>query len=376
MNITVVLAVKNNLEYTKQFYTNFRKLYPEISLVISSGGSIDNTEKWLEKIRETDIWFSYKHTSNDISFSENYNIAISMVNTDKLVLVHNDMILGKNFLENLNNILSPGTLLSYTTIEPPIFPDHDRPGKLIKEFGRDFDSFDVESFNEYIGKDQSENLITEGISFFMSGYKSDFEEIGGFDGGTFNPYFCEDDDIIWRFKLNNKKLITTNKSLCYHFVSKTSRFSSEFESKTKSIELNSNRNFIRKWGNKVIPLKYDVGFIVKDINYNVLSLLEPYCSNIYVEKNAEELLYNYIDIEQKNTSFDLKERIKIIENNKPNNDILIEIFLQNFNEVDYMYIQHIPQIIKENNTGIFRLNNMIVNINNKNELQNKLIHCK
>ena len=62
-------------------------------------------------------------------FSANYNKAISLVKTEKLVLVHNDMVLGAGFLENLEQNIIPNRILSYTTIEPPIFEGHERPGK-------------------------------------------------------------------------------------------------------------------------------------------------------------------------------------------------------------------------------------------------------
>ena len=56
--------------------------------------------------------------------------------------------------------------------------------------------------------------------------------------------FCEDDDLIKRFKLLGLELITSLDAICYHFVSKTSRFSDEYQNKTQQIEMNSNKNFI------------------------------------------------------------------------------------------------------------------------------------
>ena len=61
-------------------------------------------------------------------FQKIITYAIKLVDTEKLVLIHNDMVIGKNFLENLSELVDEKTLLTYTTIEPPIFKGHKRPG--------------------------------------------------------------------------------------------------------------------------------------------------------------------------------------------------------------------------------------------------------
>jgi GT2 family glycosyltransferase len=40
--------------------------------------------------------------------------------------------------------------------------------------------------------------------------------------------FCEDDDLILRLKLYGLNHFTSLDAICYHFVSKTSRFSEEY----------------------------------------------------------------------------------------------------------------------------------------------------
>jgi glycosyltransferase involved in cell wall biosynthesis len=98
MNITIVLAVYNNLSLTKECYKHIRRLYFDAPLVISSGGSNDGTLEWLEQTSENDEYLSYVHESEKINFSENYNQGIKIVDTEKLVLIHNDMVIGKGFL--------------------------------------------------------------------------------------------------------------------------------------------------------------------------------------------------------------------------------------------------------------------------------------
>lgn len=357
MNITAVLAVRNNLGYTKEFYNHFRELYPEVPLVISSGGSMDGTGEWLEETWEQDTYFGYRHTSEDICFSENYNIAISLVKTEKIVLVHNDMILGEGFLEELDRHLDENSLISYTTVEPPIFPDHERPGKMIRDFGRDFTSFNKVGFSGFVERSIGTPLIlTDNVSFFMAGYKSTFDQVGGFDDKVFKPYFCEDDDIILRFKLAGKGLKTTNKALCYHFVSKTSRFSEEFKEKTRKIEENSNKNFIRKWGFRSSSYNVSRNLVIQlsSATYNLVQALEPWCSYLFI--NDMPLREEYLEKEQNNTTFDLSSRVG---NTIPHRDIILEIDGRQFTQEDYQAVQNIQDVLEEfGEVGEFEIGNM------------------
>lgn len=239
--ITFVLGVLNNLELTKKCYTHLRDIYPTNPLVISSGGSTDGTKEWLESLEDDEL--SYIHDDEQVSFSTTYNNGINLVDTEKLVLIHNDMVISNNFLETLDKHINKKRLLSYTTIEPPLFNYHIRPGKVNLDLGDSFENFNYKLFNEYIEK-YSDNNLYDGASFFMCGYKSMFEDIGYFDEETFIPAFCEDDDFLIRAKLKGYELKTIGSAFVYHFVSKTSR-----QNINSNIhEYNSNINFIKKWG--------------------------------------------------------------------------------------------------------------------------------
>lgn len=319
MDITIVLAVYNNFELTKNCYENIRKKYPSVPIVISDGGSQDETKEWGYNLIDNRLEF-IGH-SNKLSFSQNYNCAINVVKTDKLVLVHNDMVFGDMFLENLEKHIDEQTILSYTTIEPPIFESHSRAGKIIKDFGSSFHDFKFDEFDLYVKTKIDRHNISDGASFFMSGYKKTFIDIGGFDGVNFFPYFCEDDDFLIRAKLKGYKLKTLSSSVVYHFVSKTSRFSDEYKNHTRIFENNSNRNFIRKWGISISDFNNQKYWLNDDFKYkkirttlisdnkDVIFLYEPYFDNVVT--NCD--IINYIHAEQKNSAFNLA--------NKFNNDL-------------------------------------------------------
>jgi GT2 family glycosyltransferase len=320
MNITFVLAVYNKLDLTQNCYNRIRDIYPTTPLVISSGGSSDGTKEWLESLEDDNL--SFLHDDDRLTFSETYNAGIKLVDTEKLVLIHNDMVIGEGFLESIERLLEPSMLLSYTTIEPPIFRGHKRPGKVLLDLGSGFENFDYFHFNSYVNNWKNNDNLHDGAVFFMSGYKKMFDDIGGFDGFSFVPAFCEDDDFLIRAKLKGYDLKTCDSAIVYHFVSQTSRFSEEYKNDRFKYELNSNRNFIRKWGIPISAfneLRYweDKNFKYKTFNMGLttnnssnLINVEPFFDKIELGTIPE----SYIENEQGNTRYDLRSKFTLTDN--------------------------------------------------------------
>ena len=365
MNISFVLAVYNKLDLTQECYKHLREVYPTAPLVISSGGSSDGTKEWLDSL--DDEYLSFIHDDDRLTFSENYNAGIKLVDTSKLVLIHNDMVIGENFLENLDRLLdeNPNTLLSYTTIEPPIFRDHQRPGKVLMDLGSSFDNFDQYHFNEYVNQWKDSKNIYNGAVFFMSGFKKMFDDVGGFDGFTFVPAFCEDDDFLIRAKLKGYELKTCDCAIVYHFVSQTSRFSDEYKQKRLLYEIASNRNFVRKWG---VPfrafneLRYweEKNFTYKTFtmglttrNKNRLMEVEIFFDKIDLGTIPED----YINNEQKNTRYDLRSKFTMTDTV----DVMITE-VEPFTDEDIMTLHKIRLSIPYYEPGEYQIGNMLIEI--------------
>jgi len=369
-NISLLVALRNNLDYNKHFYETTRAIYPEVEICFSSYSSTDGTHEWLDSLN--DPFVKIFHSNKYGNFSDNYNKAASLATKEYIVFIHNDIVLAPGFLENIEKHVSPNNVVSYTTIEPPIFADHERPGKIIKDLGVDLETFDLHGLYKFVSEKQIEfkDQTESGIGFFMCMPKDKYLEIGGLHN-LFNPMFCEDDDLILRWKLLGLNLFTSLDAICYHFVSKTSRFSDEYQKQTQQIEYNSNKNFIRKWGfrNSQYNVKYDIGFIVKNCNQQLLEALEPWCSTLYVDCSYSD----YIKKEQPNTKFDLKECIKPYHNEKQNN-ILVEFDGFKFSNNQFSLIQQLPDIIKESGeVGSFQLDIFTIDIVQMDEYQNTLI---
>lgn len=364
MDISLVLAVYNNLDYTKDSYKRIRDIYPEAPFVISSGGSNDGTLEWLESL--DDDYLSYIHDDDKLTFSDNYNAAIKLVDTEKLVLIHNDMIIGENFLENLSELIDEKTMVTYTTIEPPIFKGHKRPGKVILDLGSNFFDFNYVLFNQYVEKVKQNKTMVEGGTFFISGLKSSFFDIGLFDGFSFDPFFCEDDDFLIRAKLKGYRLMTTECAVVYHFVSKTSRVLRSEESRLS--EHNNIRNFIRKWGT-TIPVFNEMRYWEDDIfrfktfmmglttrSDSRLYNLEPYFNKIDLGRIPEE----YIKNEQVNTNYDLRSKFILTD--------VVDVMVYETSPItdeDIYTINKIRLSIPHYDVGEYQIGNLLIEIRNK-----------
>jgi GT2 family glycosyltransferase len=374
-NISLLVALKNNLEYNKHFYKTTRELYPELEICFSSYNSIDGTHEWLDSIN--DPYTKIFHSTQQGIFSDNFNKATELATKEYVAYAHNDMVLAPGFIENLEKHVSPDAVVSYTTIEPPIFAGHERPGKIIKDLGVELETFNKEELYKFALEKQEEykDKTEPGITFFMCMPKDKVMSIGGLDN-LFNPMFCEDDDLILRFKLLGLNLITSLDSICYHFVSKTSRFSEDYKAKTQIIERNSNMNFIRKWGfrNSIHNKRYNKSLVINNCDFNLLSILEPWGDKIYIDDSGEYLVNQYITAEKDNTRYDLSKKIFNKKFNTPEGDIIIEFDGRLINQESFNIIQNLSDIITESGEiGKFELDIFTITINDIKSYEESLI---
>lgn len=363
MNITFVLAVYNKLDLTKECYKHLRNVYPTAPLVISSGGSSDGTKEWLESLDDENV--SYIHDDDRLTFSDTYNSGIKLVDTDKLVLIHNDMVIGEGFLESIERLLQPNMVLSYTTIEPPIFRGHQRPGKVLMDLGSGFEDFDGFNFNSYVQQWKDGSNLHDGAVFFMSGYKKMFEDVGFFDGFSFFPCFCEDDDFLVRAKLKGYDLKTCDSAIVYHFVSQTSRFSDDFKKDRALYEVCSNRNFVRKWGLPFSAFNEIRYWEEKDFKYKTFKMglttrskaylmqIEPFFDKI----NLGAIPEDYIANEQKNTKYDLRSKFTLTD------DVDVMIYETSpFDQMDLETLKKLRLSIPYYEAGEYQIGNMMIDI--------------
>ena len=396
MKISLIQPGRNNLKYLKWSYDSIRKNQGnhDVQICVADDASTDGTWEWCMDMMEYDHNFAaIKNEGPDrVGHTILYDRLVNEVaHHDVCMIYHADMYLMPGALDQIEHKLEDKTIVSLTRIEPPLHPDG--PEKMLMDFGVEPEEFKEDELLEWF-KDvqlQQATKITEGIFAPWAFYKKDFQEIGGHDP-LYAPQSKEDSDIFNRFQLNGIKFKQTWGGCVYHMTCRGSRRNTV--DKAKNIyedspewlaqNVRSTRNFIRKWGHfvkhdalmkPIIPSKYDIGFILNNGNSNLLAGLEPWCSTIYVNP---DIIKSYIETEKVNTTMDLHNRVKPLDNEKQN-EILVTIDGSKFTEQDFNLIQQLPDILKDSGEPTFHgeIGNLIVEIfEEMNTYENDLIICK
>tara|TARA_A100001201_G_scaffold51733_1_gene51265 strand:+ start:1925 stop:3133 length:1209 start_codon:yes stop_codon:yes gene_type:complete len=370
-SISFIQPSRNNLKYLKWSYESIRKnLDPRHEICWADDFSDDGTWEWMQEIvkKDPNVRIHRNEGPTRLGHTILYDTLVNDYATKDIVMIyHADMYACPGLDEYILKHLEPGKVVSATRIEPPLHPDG--PEKIIQDFGIEPEEFDERGLLEFVMDYNSKNhdRPTKGIFAPWAIYKKDFQEINGHDP-LYAPQSKEDSDIFNRFVLNGYDLVQTWRGFVYHMTSRGSRFKDGafrnpagqvFMKGRESDEwlkqnLRSTRNFIRKWGHfvqhdelmyPIIPHKYDIGFVVKNCDYNMLKELEPWCSTIYTEFTGVN--DSYIKDEQPDTSFDLSDRVKHIYHSKPDNDIVIEFDANQLNSNNFQIIVKMSDILND-----------------------------
>ena len=394
MKISLIQPGRNNLKYLKWSYDSIRKNQGnhEVEICVADDFSNDGTWDWCLKMMDKDPLFKAIKNEGPTRLGHTilYDRLVNEVATHDICMIyHADMYLCPGALDAIEKHLKEKTIVSLTRIEPPLHPPG--PEKILLDCGIEPEEFDEEMLLTQVDRLKSSDKTTEGIFAPWAFYKKDFQEIGGHDP-LYAPQSKEDSDIFNRFQLNGIKFKQTWGGCVYHMTCRGSRRNTV--DKAKNIyedspewlaqNVRSTRNFIRKWGHfvkhdalmkPIIPSKYDIGFILNNGNSNLLAGLEPWCSTIYVNP---DIIKSYIETEKVNTTMDLHNRVKPLDNEKQN-EILVTIDGSKFTEQDFNLIQQLPDILKDSGEPTFHgeIGNLIVEIfEEMNTYENDLIICK
>ena len=402
MKISLIQPGRNNLKYLKWSYDSIRKNQGdhEVEICVADDFSNDGTWDWCNEMMKKDSNFKAIRNEGPTRLGHTilYDRLVNEVATHDICMIyHADMYLCPGALDQVENKLIDKTIVSLTRIEPPLHPPG--PEKILLDFGIEPEEFDEAKLLRYIEDSKEDrNKTTEGIFAPWAFWKKDFQEIGGHDE-LFAPQSKEDTDIFNRFQLNGIKFIQTWEGCVYHMTCRGSRFADGAKRNPdgqvfmKNRETDewlkqnqkSTREFIRKWGHyclhdeymkPIIPPKYDVGFVVKNSNEELIKALEPWCGTMYVDNYRTQ----YITSEQPFTSFNLSDKIKGYNDRKTNrsdNAILVEIDGNRFNQNEFNYIQNLSAIIQDSGEiGHFELGSLSIYIINLTTYEKDLIKCK
>ena len=402
--ISFIQPSRNNLKYLKWSYNSIRKNLGYIhEICMADDFSNDGTWEWMQEIAKKDgnVKIHRNEGPTRLGHTILYDTLINDYATNDIVMIyHADMYALPGLDEEINKHIKKGVVVSATRIEPPLHPPG--PEKILADYGIEPEEFEeYKLLNDLHRFKQDKGKTTEGIFAPWAIMKEDFQSIGGHDP-LYAPQSKEDSDIFNRFLLNGYKFIQTWEGFVYHMTCRGSRFADGakrnpdgqvFMKGRETDEwmeqnIRSTRNFIRKWGHfvkhdeflkPIIPPKYNIGFVVKNCNERLLELLEPWCSNIYIDHSFDAKYY--IEKEQPNTMYDLDSRILSIHAEK-NNDIEVRFDGSKFTQNSFNYIQQLSEILAndegiENDTvGSFELDIFEIMIYNTKTYEEELIKCE
>lgn len=404
MRISFIIPSRNNLKYLKQAVNSIQEHYGnQHDIVLLDDASTDGTWDWIQSL-EGDNIVKYRNKGPERQgHTILYDKGVDISKTEVFSILHADMVVAPRYVENLLKHLKEKTVVAATRVEPPLHPPG--PEKFVRLFGTEPEEFKREDFLQFVQESQIafKDQVTNGIFAPWCMYKKDFQDIGGHDK-LFAPMELEDSDIFNRMYLAGYSLIQSRDSFTYHMTCRGSRFKDGLEIEAeiplpdgtiwykpkdseeyKALRTIKFKEWWRKWGSNVlhdelmmpkVSPKYDIGFVIKKCNYNMLEALEPWCDTIYIEDQMQVLKSYYIDNEQKNTTYNLSDRVKLF-NSEKNNNILVEFNAEQCTQQSFEIIQQLSEIIKESGEiGTFQLDIFTVTINSLTEYQNDLIVCK
>jgi len=397
--ISFIQPSRNNLKYLKWSYNSIRKNLGYIhEICMADDFSDDGTWEWMQEIQNKDpnVKIHRNEGPTRLGHTILYDTLINDYATNDIVMIyHADMYALPGLDEEVDKLIEPGVVVSGTRIEPPLHPNG--PEKMIRDYGIEPEEFKEQELLSDLEKLIAKGKRTEGIFAPWAIYKSDFQKIGGHDP-LYAPQSKEDSDIFNRFVLAGYKLVQTWEGFVYHMTCRGSRFADGAKRNPdgqvfmKGRETDewlkqnhkSTRNFIRKWGHfvkhddfmkPIIPPKYDIGFVVTNCRDDVLYELEPWCSTIYVDST---LIDSYIKSEQKETDFDLRDRVRTLFDNG-DNDITVEFDGRNFTKESFNVITSLSEILSKTEgleEGEFEADIFKFIVNKIKTYEEELIVCK
>ncbi len=237
LKFSIIIPTWNNLDYLKLCISSIRKNSEfKHQIIVHVNEGIDGTIDWLNEQEDID----YTHSKENIGICYALNISRSLLKTDYLLYMNDDMYVlpkwDKYLNDEINSIGHNNFFLSATMIEPATR----NPSAIEFNCGSDIETFEEEKLLN--GFSKIEKTDWNGATWPPNiVHKDTWDLVGGYSI-EFTPGMYSDPDFsmkLWQMGIRLFKGVS--KSRVYHFAAKTTKRIS----KTKS---NGYNTFISKWG--------------------------------------------------------------------------------------------------------------------------------
>lgn len=399
---------RNELNHVKLLFhsleENLSSKEHEILVFLDSDNQ--GTFDWL--LTKKDVFPNLRVLKNHLpicyGYARNINEMFKQASNEIVSYLQSDMVICKNYDQELLQRIEPNTILCSTRIEPPL---HGNSGeKITHDFGLDPTQFDLKAFTEFAELQKKEEL-TEYFFAPFTLYKDVWNSIGGHD--TQFRRSREDSDVLARLVLNNVAIVQTWSAIVYHFTCTSSRGPNWFDSSNREAQERAQLQqtadniemgrFFKKWGSFYHDTQKVKHFnIVANVLGGTLELqkfvnFETFFDTVYVEDEtiievvqeyydrlhiaANKLLgisdetwkeYGYLYNTQK-----ASDRIKPLSESA--GDVVVEF---NLNQVDYTYVPtfiiKLQDIIGEmDDVGTFEYGPFAITVNRIQDRANELV---
>lgn len=392
--ISFVIPSYNNLRYLKNAYRSIRTYAgPLHEVIVLDDASNDGTIDWLKSLDDDNLVIWENSSGTRLGHTVTYNIGGELAKNDIFSILHADMFIGPNYVENAVKHMSRGVVVAATRIEPPLHPAGLE--KIVKDFGMWPEDFTEDKFLSFVSEEQSTraNQTTRGIFAPWFIYKEDFLSIGGHDK-LFAPFPYEDSDIFQRFILAGYDILQSRDSLVYHLTCRGHKWTDDtqlgkVDDSFNIAERNARLNYLRKWNSwikndeyhcPIVPPKYNTTAILKNAKHlSQLEALEPWFGKVILEE--ETIANEYIKEQQPNTLLDMSHRVQIHTSvDLTIDDVYVILDLSTFNSDDFSVILQLSYILQElsgsdSPEGEYELGNIKVKVNRLVNVVSNLTRC-
>lgn len=276
--VSIVFITYNQLKFTKKFINSIRKFTSCYELITVDNKSTDGTIDYLKELQRTNDNIKLVLNKNNFGFPRAVNQALKIAEGDFLLLVNNDIVVTKNWLNRMIEVAESDKEIGI------VGPISNSVSGVQLDKNAKYES--IEQMHKYaqLVSRKNKGKIEEfpRVAFLCTLIKKEvIDKIGGLDE-RFSPGNFEDDDFCLRAQLAGYKTVIAKDVFIHHYgsVSFKQNGANEYGKRLKINE----QKFIEKWGGN------PEGIWLKGENIDKREIKFPINADLFIQSFERALL--------------------------------------------------------------------------------------